>query len=554
MSLRFISTDFDRYRKTERNPAGHPGAVVPRQRKYVSPVLQAVALLVLLLGAPTASAIDLEKLVMPGPLASAHADLESECSNCHRPFDRLSQRELCLDCHKDVATDVSSKQGFHGRNAGTLTAECRSCHPDHLGRDGDILGLSDSTFDHDESDFPLSGVHTSAACGDCHAVDVAPREAPSDCYACHEADDAHSGALSEDCGKCHNDAAWKKTKFNHDDTDFALTGQHADTACVGCHIAGRYEGTPSDCVSCHAIDDAHSGHFGTDCASCHQTAAWQDKDFDHKTESGFPLVGAHGKAECATCHRQVPGKRKLPEDCSSCHASEDVHAGRFGTDCESCHSPTGWSRSQFDHDKRTQFPLRGAHQKQKCESCHSGPTRSITATAPCVACHASDDVHLGSLGVECADCHDESSFQDRIAFDHDLTKFPLLGLHAMASCEQCHESHVFGLDDQSCFACHASDDVHKRSQGTSCNDCHTPNAWDVWQFDHDAQTDFSLHGAHDNLECAACHTKATGRGFQMPQSCADCHTSDDIHRGGFGKSCDNCHSFDAWSPATIRRR
>ena len=31
--------------------------------------------------------------------------------------------------------------------------------------------------------------------------------------------------------------------------------------------------------------------------------------------------------------------------CINCHAKDDVHLGRFGTDCSQCHTPAGWSRS-----------------------------------------------------------------------------------------------------------------------------------------------------------------------------------------------------------------
>ena len=82
----------------------------------------------------------IETLVMPGKVISGHADLESECSNCHKKFERGKQRELCLDCHDDVAADLKSERGFHGLPGNARTQECASCHTDHEGRDADILG------------------------------------------------------------------------------------------------------------------------------------------------------------------------------------------------------------------------------------------------------------------------------------------------------------------------------------------------------------------------------------------------------------------------------
>ena len=47
----------------------------------------------------------IESLVMPGDVVSGHADIEENCKGCHKRFDRKAQRDLCLDCHEDVAGD-----------------------------------------------------------------------------------------------------------------------------------------------------------------------------------------------------------------------------------------------------------------------------------------------------------------------------------------------------------------------------------------------------------------------------------------------------------------
>ena len=508
------------------------------------------------MGAGAASvgkAIDWEKMVMPGPLVEAHAEHESECSSCHQAFKAEAQRTLCLDCHEEVAADLTAREGFHSRHPLASTGQCRSCHGDHRGRDADIRGLTEATFDHAQTDYALLGAHQSATCQSCHVPDVARRDAPLDCVGCHRDDDAHDGALSEDCGKCHDEVVWTTTRFDHDETDYPLTGAHQTATCGGCHAGDRYKDTPRDCISCHAIDDAHSGRFGSDCGDCHTTKVWRQEGFDHQRESGFPLVGAHAEATCVTCHRQAPGERKLPENCSGCHASEDVHAGRFGVACGDCHAPRKWAEIRFDHGKRTEFPLRGAHQRASCDACHSESVKKSDMDTSCIGCHRSDDVHRSTLGTDCASCHDERSFTSGVAFDHDLTKFPLLGLHAMAPCESCHTSHDFQRADVACYACHQPDDKHERTLGNTCNRCHNPNGWRVWRFDHGQSTDFALDGAHENLECGACHRQPMSLEYQMPQSCIGCHASDDAHRGGFGRECDDCHTSRAWKPASFRR-
>ena len=506
-----------------------------------------------LAGPPAAVAIDWKRMVMPGPLAASHAKFEKDCGSCHQAFEGGAQRALCLACHEEVADDLEREVGFHSRSDLAGTGQCRNCHPDHLGRDADISGLSEATFDHALTDYPLRGRHAAVSCGGCHPADKSRRETPTACIDCHREDDAHDGALSQDCAECHDEIAWRKTRFDHDKTKYPLTGAHQKADCNGCHVAARYKGTPQDCVSCHAIDDAHAGRFGTDCAECHKTDAWRRKGFDHEKKSGFALRGAHGKAACTTCHRKPPGKRKLPETCSGCHASDDVHSGRFGEKCSTCHAPTTWQKTSFDHAKDTKFPLRGAHARGDCTSCHAGPVEKGGMKMDCLSCHRSDDVHRGDLGKDCAECHNEDSFSGRIRFDHELTGFPLLGLHAVAACESCHEDHRFKREETSCRACHRQDDVHERTLGDDCERCHNPNGWNRWRFDHDRQTTFALHGAHEDLGCSGCHRTRMTKRTQVASDCIDCHVKQDVHRGGFGRSCGNCHSDEAWKPATFGR-
>ena len=50
----------------------------------------------------------IERLVMSGPVAAAHADIESTCGSCHVAFSRERQNSLCLDCHEDVGRDIAA--------------------------------------------------------------------------------------------------------------------------------------------------------------------------------------------------------------------------------------------------------------------------------------------------------------------------------------------------------------------------------------------------------------------------------------------------------------
>jgi hypothetical protein len=502
--------------------------------------------------ASSARAQSFEKLVMPGPVAKAHADLESECSKCHVAFKPAAQTQLCLDCHKDVAADVRGKLGFHGRSPAVQGVSCKTCHSDHLGRDADIVGLDRDAFRHDFTDYPLHGAHAGLSCERCHRAGAKFRDSLSTCVACHARDDAHQGRLGRDCAHCHEESTWRKTGFDHAKTRFPLTGKHADVACAACHAGEHYKDTPRDCAGCHVLDDKHKGHFGSKCESCHESGGWQKLHFDHARDGHFALIGAHQKLACAACHTGDLYTQKLGTDCLSCHKADDVHRGRNGVRCQDCHDNSSWKQVRFDHDRDTHFALHGAHQKLACEACHTGDVHEQKLGTTCAACHTAKDPHRGQLGSDCARCHGEVGWRERVSFDHDLARFPLLGMHAVVACEECHTTSAFRDTQRTCVACHARGDVHERKLGTNCERCHTPNSWKLWKFDHE-QTTFPLRGAHESLSCERCHRKAVTGELSLPSDCNACHTADDPHRGAFGPDCARCHGESSWQKLEMSR-
>jgi hypothetical protein len=500
--------------------------------------------------APASQAADLETLVMPGPVVAAHADIETQCEKCHSAFDRTAGNRLCRDCHEEVDADLRRGEGFHGRSLGGESgADCRSCHVEHLGRDADIVGLATGSFDHDVTDFPLEGAHERAACSGCHEAGAPRREAPSACGECHGAVDPHRGGLGADCSECHDARGWKQAGFDHAATRFPLDGAHREVDCGLCHPNARYEGTPSGCAACHAGNDAHQGRFGADCGQCHSVADWNRATFNHGVETGFALTGRHGKARCEACHAGGRTDEDLPEDCFGCHRNDDDHRGGNGTLCEDCHSTAGWSEVSFDHGRDTDFALEGAHVGLDCGLCHRGTLGREDLSGDCAACHAADDDHEGTLGSDCQGCHTTSTWDHARGFDHGLTGFPLLGIHSVTSCSECHAGGRYPETEASCAACHA-DDAHAGRLGDECARCHTPNGWPLWQFDHATETAFALHGAHGDLECRACHTQpATGR-VRAATRCVACHARDDPHSGRLGRRCESCHRETEWEEVT----
>jgi hypothetical protein len=503
---------------------------------------------VLLLGAfaMEARAGSIEKLVMPGELAAAHAKYEESCSSCHAPFSKAKQADLCLACHKDVREDIARNTGLHGRSKWVAGNTCAHCHSDHKGRTADIVQFNRSTFDHAATDFPLKDSHAALACGSCHAKDARFRDAPSNCASCHKDDDIHGGTLGLSCGDCHETTEWKRAKFDHAKTGFALSGGHADVTCAACHPGNRYEAASSRCASCHSIDDFHGGAMGSDCAQCHTTTQWSARAFDHNRNTRFPLRGAHAKAACETCHRDGAFSAPLDTACNACHRTDDIHRGRNGIQCQQCHAVTAWLPASFDHAKDGHFNLVGAHARAPCQSCHADGVVARATARACNDCHGIEDPHHGALGTDCARCHDETGIWTKVRFNHDLTKLPLLGLHAAVPCEACHADRGFAKTASACIACHRDDNPHGPSIVEDCGACHNPNGWGMWQFDHDTQTKFPLLGAHKQATCAACHGETSGKGAVAGSTCISCHRSDDKHQGRFGTDCADCHVSDSF--------
>ena len=490
----------------------------------------------------------LDAMVMPGKVTQSHAKFESECRHCHMPFKKSAQAELCLDCHdhKDVADDIVKHRGYHGR---IKKQQCNVCHTEHEGRDKDIAPLNRKTFDHDLTDYPLTGAHANAKvkCQHCHAPNLKYRDTPSQCYACHKKDDTHKGRLGKKCMNCHVDSTWKKARFDHSRTKFPLEGKHLFAECDGCHANERYKNTPKDCYSCHRRDDekkGHKGRFGRKCKTCHNADRWTLSLFDHDRGTDFPLRGKHRFAKCTACHKGWLYQEKLKTNCYACHKVDDDkkgHKGSFGTKCDGCHTPRDWKRITFDHDRDTKFALRGKHAKAKCAACHKGTLYHENLKTTCFGCHEKDDAHKGQEGKECGRCHNEQSWKEKVFFDHGLSRFPLLGKHADVDCKDCHKDPTYKDASMECWACHQKDDEHKRRLGTGCQQCHNARDWRQWDFDHNKRTHFRLDGAHDGLDCLACHKRPAKTKINVGAACFSCHRSEDIHAGAFGPFCERCH-------------
>lgn len=490
---------------------------------------------------------------MPGELAQSHAKYEKQCDKCHGDDD-ADQRGLCLDCHDKIAEDVRAKMGFHGKSSQVAVGEnCRTCHSDHRGRDFAMSAFNNDHFDHRNTDFVLQGKHQALTCDACHKPDELARDAPTECVSCHRNNDVHKGNLGELCADCHSEERWTEPQFAHDETDFPLKGAHRDAKCQSCHIDQKMSAVSSECSVCHASADVHQGNNGAQCGDCHGNDQWSDTEFNHTRDTQYPLQGAHKQATCGACHQDKPLDEPLNTRCRACHGNDDVHLGSLGPRCESCHKPEGWGKATFDHEK-TRFALQGVHADLSCAACHQVHESAIDSAVTCRDCHASDDPHDAGLGERCETCHSQQKWSDKVQFNHDLTAFPLSGMHAASSCDACHFDGEYRDMESECIACHEIDNRHEGMFSEKCDGCHNPNSWQLVSFDHDASTKFALTGGHADRSCADCHNaQIASAADQTPTDCFSCHSDDDPHRRKFGRQCENCHITESFSKIRIWR-
>ncbi len=115
-----------------------------------------------------------------------------------------------------------------------LNSECFSCHedeynsaPDHLSQNfptncelcHNALAWSDVTFDHANTNFPLTGAHQSVDCNSCHESGYTGTTTV--CYDCHQPDyeqsanpDHQALSLPTDCESCHTtNPDWQPASF-----------------------------------------------------------------------------------------------------------------------------------------------------------------------------------------------------------------------------------------------------------------------------------------------------------------------------------------------------
>jgi hypothetical protein len=217
-----------------------------------------------------------------------------------------------------------------------------------------------STFNHSNTQFPLTGAHQATPCSQCH-INNQYQNLPMACWDCHAADfngttnpNHAAGNFNHDCTQCHSTTAWSPATFNHSATNFPLTGAHVATPCQSCHINGNYQLQYTDCYQCHQPEYqqvTNPNHvtqlFPHDCTPCHSTSAWSPNTMNHDVLYFRIYSGAH-RGEWNTCTQCHPTPGNFVDfTCISCHEHnrvdmDDEHQGVQGyvyasPACYNCH-------------------------------------------------------------------------------------------------------------------------------------------------------------------------------------------------------------------------
>jgi hypothetical protein len=483
----------------------------------------------------------------PGPLTQAHSSLDNKdkCQECHVGTRELSN-DKCLACHKPINERQLDKKGLHATPK-AMGKPCQLCHTEHKGRGKDIMGFAAfggrDKFDHSITGFVLDGKHAETKCNQCHTQKTASGtqtflKASPACASCHQIPHGEVREPLRRCERCHDAKSWRavaRLDFDHDrDTRYPLEKKHDGVACENCHAKrGNGAAQPPSIKSLKSDPPSK-----TSAGARRLTFRWPQWSFD-----------------CMPCHENVHGESLFGQKkCNLCHSAK-----------------VEFTRVNFDHNRRTRFPLDGAHadpKKAPCQACHKKDDRKKPDRA-CETCHA--DVHKDRFDKvsnrDCAVCHSANNFTTDLRFDHGArTKFPLTGAHQHADCRACHRGkgptdyeRLDGLVEKvagtrrtqvACMGCHKHENVHqKQYTNDKCLDCHKmagvvetkPRA--INEF-HGPQSRFPLTEGHRGVECARCHPNNVFT--KTPLQCGPACHPDELHKGTLGTDCLKCHTGGRW--------
>jgi NMD protein affecting ribosome stability and mRNA decay len=211
-------------------------------------------------------------------LTNSHLVPPRLCTDCHVNNNYSLNSTLCYSCHQANFTGTTNPAHV---SAGFPTT-CELCH--------DTIVWTDSTFNHNNTTFPLVGTHTTTPCANCH-VNANYTTLPTTCIGCHQTDyngttnpphsaSANSTFFPTTCLNCHLSTLidWTGASFPHTTyTRFSTTHGNAGGVCSTCHITMTNLAI-FQCTGCHGNNNA--------------------ANFQHPNVSGY----VYNSSNCYQCH------------------------------------------------------------------------------------------------------------------------------------------------------------------------------------------------------------------------------------------------------------
>ena len=371
-------------------------------------------------------------------------------------------------------------------------------------------------------------------------------------------------------------------------------GGHMTVECVSCHINGRLQGTPRQCIACHngtlapGMPANHLPISTTSCDTCHRNTAETFGPGTRMNHNGI-IKG------CTSCHdgQSFTGVTPVSKpqthlatqsDCVDCHRSYVSFAGASASAMPSNHIPSSQACTLCHAAGYGPSLTVMSHSgiSSGCTTCHNGTAfygvtpvakgaNHIASTQDCSVCHSSTTIPGGFVtgamshtGITsgCATCHSGTAFQNvtpmaETAVNHVPT--------SSAPCETCHAVTTVPGGFASFTMGTAGHSALGVTTGSSCISCHLSPTY----FGVKSKTDYASHPATtpSNENCSDCHKNFTSfsgaSGGAMPanhiptsQACTLCHSAGYgpsltvMSHSGISSGCTTCHAGTAFYGVT----
>ncbi|MBI1422177.1 MAG: hypothetical protein GC149_01840 [Gammaproteobacteria bacterium] len=556
---------------------------------------------------------------------STHMATTNACQACHSPLgfnitsfvDHNEVVGKCSDCHNGVTAI--------GKSANHLvtTQECSDCHTTTS-----FVNLNpDGTFDHSNITEPCSACHNgtvakgtasdpnptghpsiSVECNACHTTTTFttpfPNHAdpkvvvPGTCgkAGCHDGSSNANGVqitgensapnphintgTSQACDLCHNTTSYNMGGIFSHGILGQLPANGINVSCVTCHDGLNATGVPAPTATF-----THPNR--TDCASCHNTAAFIPA-------FGQDHTGFDATTTCtgSGCHNGTDATG-MPTDSVHNTTTNPEFAAKTSptTRCGQCHTPPGGSfhTATVDHSAGVFGTLGSSTPTVDCTSCHNGniptalgkPSNHITTSANCRDCHSPQapsfvggvvdhstivSINNGTTPATstptCVSCHDGST-----ATGQSLTHVPMTAANG-TDCLVCHGTgyssfamttfdHAAAGITNNCSSCHdgkthdttlviTKPTTHVPTSGADCSTCHTsttngPGINGTSSSGYATATRFvnTVHPAY-STGCRNCHNSSYDNTIYNAKS----HPADSVHAtvDANGWECNACHT------------